>query len=53
MSDMTTSSSGWAPNANGARRRRTDKLATLLGMIAAGILVLVLTSILWTLLSRV
>jgi len=52
MSDMTTSSSGWAPNANGARRRRTDKLATLLGMIAAGILVLVLTSILWTLLSR-
>lgn len=52
MSDMTTLPRGWAPNASGARRRRMDQLATLLGMIAAGILVLVLTSILWTLLSR-
>jgi len=52
MSNMTTHSPGWAPNPCGARRRRKDRVATILGMIAAAILVLVLTSILWTLLSR-
>uniref|UniRef100_UPI000A9F8DBF DNA gyrase subunit B n=1 Tax=Neokomagataea thailandica TaxID=661190 RepID=UPI000A9F8DBF len=38
------------PNPRAARRRRCDMLATLFGMAAAGILVLVLASILWTLL---
>ncbi|WP_317215177.1 phosphate ABC transporter permease PstA [Gluconobacter sp. GP1] len=52
MSNITTLSPGWAPNPCGARRRRKDRVATILGMIAAGILVLVLTSILWTLLAR-
>ncbi|GBR71125.1 phosphate ABC transporter permease PstA [Gluconobacter kanchanaburiensis] len=52
MSDTAVSSTGWKPNPRAARRRSADHLATAFGMVMAGILVLVLASILWTLLSR-
>ncbi|EHH68221.1 phosphate ABC transporter permease PstA [Gluconobacter morbifer] len=52
MNALPSSSGGWRPNPRGARRQRADRLATAFGMVAAGILVLVLGSILWTLLSR-
>ena len=52
MNAVQKSESGWRPNPRAAGRRRSDRLATALVMIAAGILVLVLASILWTLLSR-
>ncbi|MBF0858895.1 phosphate ABC transporter permease PstA [Gluconobacter vitians] len=52
MSETTVSTNGWKPNPRAARRRSADHLATAFGMVMAGILVLVLASILWTLLSR-
>ncbi|MBF0875471.1 phosphate ABC transporter permease PstA [Gluconobacter cerevisiae] len=52
MSDTVVSISGWKPNPRAARRRSADHVATAFGMVMAGILVLVLASILWTLLSR-
>ncbi|MFT8326214.1 phosphate ABC transporter permease PstA [Gluconobacter oxydans] len=52
MSETVVSTTGWKPNPRAARRRRADHLATAFGMVMAGILVLVLASILWTLLSR-
>ncbi|MEN3167185.1 phosphate ABC transporter permease PstA [Gluconobacter sp. OJB] len=52
MSDTVVSTSGWKPNPRAARRRSADHVATAFGMVMAGILVLVLASILWTLLSR-
>ncbi|MBN3866964.1 MULTISPECIES: phosphate ABC transporter permease PstA [Gluconobacter] len=52
MSDSVVSTNGWKPNPRAARRRSADHVATAFGMVMAGILVLVLASILWTLLSR-
>ncbi|QDH24871.1 phosphate ABC transporter permease PstA [Neokomagataea tanensis] len=52
MSDKQMLSKGWAPNPRAARRRRFDVFATIFGTVASGILVLVLASILWTLLSN-
>ncbi|MBF0887293.1 MULTISPECIES: phosphate ABC transporter permease PstA [Gluconobacter] len=52
MSDTVVSTNGWKPNPRAARRRSADHVATAFGMVMAGILVLVLASILWTLLSR-
>ena len=52
MSETTVPTNGWKPNPRAARRRSADHLATAFGMVMAGILVLVLASILWTLLSR-
>ena len=52
MSDSIVSTNGWKPNPRAARRRSADHVATAFGMVMAGILVLVLASILWTLLSR-
>ena len=52
MSETVASPTGWKPNPRAARRRRADHIATAFGMVMAGIPVLVLASILWTLLPR-
>lgn len=52
MSGTVVPTNGWKPNPRAARRRSADHVATAFGMVMAGVLVLVLASILWTLLSR-